>query len=264
MNLKDNILPEVVAACEKAAAFIQSAKGQVGNDNIETKSLNSLVSYVDKTSETMLIEALSAIIPGSTFLSEEGMTEQSEGEYQWIIDPLDGTTNFLHDIPVFAISVALRHHGEIVLGVVLEVNRMECFTAIKNGGAFLNQQPILVKNNAVLGDALIATGFPYYDFEILEKYIAFLQSLMTSTRGIRRLGAAAVDLCYVACGRFDVFYEHSLAPWDVAAGALIVKEARGFVSDFKGESDWLFGRNIVAGTTGLQQEFMSKIQQYQL
>lgn len=264
MNLKDNILPEVIKACEKAAAFIQSAKGQVGNDKIETKSLNSLVSYVDKTSETMLIDSLSDIIPGSTFLSEEGMTEQSEGEYQWIIDPLDGTTNFLHDIPVFAISVALRHHGEIVLGVVLEVNRMESFSAIKNAGAFLNHQPISVKNNAILGDALIATGFPYYDFEILEKYIALLQSLMTSTRGIRRLGAAAVDLCYVACGRFDIFYEHSLAPWDVAAGALIVKEAGGFVCDFKGKEDWLFGRNIVAGTPGLQQEFMKKIKQYQL
>jgi len=242
--------------------FLRDELGKVSNQQIETKSLNSLVSYVDKTAETMLVEQLSATLPNSVFLTEEETVEQQKGEYRWIIDPLDGTTNFLHQLPVFSISVALQQNEETILGVVLEVNRNECFSAFKNGGAFLNEQPIKVKANDKLSDALIATGFPYYDFEREEAYFKLFRKLIHQTRGIRRLGSAAVDLCYVACGRFDAYFEYSLNAWDVAAGALIVQEAGGHVFDFSGGNDYLFGREIVAVNNGLKREFEEMIKEH--
>jgi myo-inositol-1(or 4)-monophosphatase len=220
------------------------------------------VTYVDKNAESILVHALQKILPGSTFLTEENTIQQAQGEWQWIIDPLDGTTNFIHQIPVFGISVALKHKEEIVLGVVYEVNKNECFYASKNNGAFLNGNKISVSATSVLADSLVATGFPYYDFNSVENYLNALRVLMTSTRGIRRLGAASIDLCYVACGRFDVFFEYSLAPWDVAAGALIVEEAGGKISDFKGTKNWLFGKEIIATNHMVYDEFAEVLQRF--
>lgn len=231
---------------ESVADFIRGEVGKVSAEKIETKSLNSLVSYVDKTAERQLVAGLSELLPGSTFLTEEETVEQAEGEFQWIIDPLDGTTNFLHQLPCFAVSVALRQREEIVLGIVYEVNRHECFYAWKNGGAWLNGQRINASSTASLADSLVATGFPYRDFETMHRYLAILQDLMKGTRGLRRYGAAAVDLAYVACGRFDSFFEYGLAAWDVAAGILIVQEAGGRVSDFVGGEDYLFGGRLLA------------------
>ncbi|RMG88033.1 MAG: inositol monophosphatase [Bacteroidetes bacterium] len=239
---------EIVAA---VAEFIRGETGKVRAADIEDKSWNSLVSYVDKTAEQQLVTQLQKLLPGAVFLTEEGTVEQSQGEFQWIIDPLDGTTNFLHQVPCFSISVALRHRQNSVLGIVYEINLSECFSAWKGGGAFLNGRPIQVSANATLKDSLLATGFPYYDYDRIKAYLRALESFMQTTRGIRRLGSAAVDLAYVACGRFDAFFEYSLNPWDVAAGAFIVQEAGGRVADFAGENNFLFGKEIIAANPAI-------------
>ena len=235
----------------ETADFLRAELGKVQAGAIETKSLNSLVSYVDKTAEMQLVSKLSALLPNSTFLTEEETVEQTKGEYQWIIDPLDGTTNFLHQVPMFAVSVALQHHDETVLGIVYEVNRAECFYAWKNGGSFLNGQPIQVSPTKTLSESLLATGFPYYDFKWVDPYLATFRELIQNTRGIRRCGAAAVDLAYVACGRFDGFYEYSLSAWDMAAGVILIQEAGGQVSDFTGGDDYLFGKHIIVGNPAI-------------
>lgn len=235
----------------ETADFLKAELGKVQAVAIETKSINSLVSYVDKTAEQQLVSKLSALLPNSTFLTEEETVEQSKGEYQWIIDPLDGTTNFLHQVPMFAVSVALQHYDETVLGVVYEVNRSECFSAWKGGGAFLNGHPIQVSSTKTLSESLLATGFPYYDFKWIDPYLAVFRHLIQNTRGVRRCGAAAVDLAYVACGRFDGFYEYSLSAWDMAAGVLLIQEAGGQVSDFAGGEDYLFGKNIIVGNPSI-------------
>ena len=241
------------------ADFIRGEVGKVGVEKIEVKSLNSLVSYVDKTAERQLVAGLNELLPGSTFLTEEETVEQAAGEFQWIIDPLDGTTNFLHQLPCFAVSVALRQQEEIVLGIVYEVNRLECFSAWKGGGAWLNGQPIHAAATASLADSLVATGFPYRDFGTMHRYIEILQELMKSTRGLRRYGAAAVDLAYVACGRFDSFFEYGLAAWDVAAGVLIVQEAGGKVSDFDGGDNYVFGGKLLAAAPGVFDQMLKVV-----
>lgn len=240
-------------------AFLAEQSGKVKASDIETKSLNSLVSYVDKEAEKRLVAQLQLLIPNSVFLTEEETVSQQEGDYRWIIDPLDGTTNFLHQLPCFSISVALQYKGETIIGIVYEVNQDECFYAWKNGGAFLNGQAIGVTQTAALGDTLIATGFPYYDFERMDDYLKSLRFLMTNTRGIRRMGSAAVDLAYTACGRFDAFFEHSLHPWDVAAGAFLVQEAGGKVSDFGGGDNYLYGKEMVATNAKIYSTFMQNL-----
>ena len=232
----------------RAGKFLLGEFGKVEKEEIETKSLNSLVSYADKEAEKILVEGLAKCLPGSVFLTEEKTTEQKSGTYQWIIDPLDGTTNFLHRIPIFAVSVGLRHEGEIILGIVYDPNRSECFYAWKGGGAFLNGKPIKVKDNDNLADSLVATGFPYYDFEYTPEYLKILEELMQNTRGLRRPGSAAIDLAYTACGRFDAFYEYNLQVWDVAAGLLLVREAGGVLCDFSGGEKYKDGTEVIAGS----------------
>ena len=253
------MLREIYTETEKlvanSAQFIRSQIGNVGNQQIETKSLNSLVSFVDKTAEEILVEGCMKILPEAGFITEEETIEKStDKEWLWIIDPLDGTTNFLHSLPFFSISVALQHRGKTVIGIVCEVNRQEMFYAIKNEGAYLNGRKISCSANQYLADSLLATGFPYYDFGKRDAYLKLLGELMPKCRGIRRLGSAALDLAYTACGRFDAFFEYSLAPWDVAAGAFIVEEAGGIVSDFSCGDDYLFGKEILATNRGINKE----------
>lgn len=255
----EQLCQKTCSLVESVADFIRGQVGKVGLEKIEVKSLNSLVSYVDKTAEQRLVTGLNELLPDSTFLTEEETVEQTSGEFQWIIDPLDGTTNFLHQLPCFAVSVALRHQDEIVLGVVYEVNRKECFFAWKNGGAWLNGQRIYCSATNSLADSLVATGFPYRDFDTMAKYILILQELMKRTRGLRRYGAAAVDLAYVACGRFDAFFEYGLAAWDVAAGILLVTEAGGKVSDFDGGSNYLFGGRLLATSPGVFEPMLKQL-----
>ncbi len=249
-----DICKKSIPIIKSAGHFIREELGKVSNPDIEEKSLNSLVSYVDKTAEEKLVSGLRALLPEAGFLTEEGTVTQESKELNWIIDPLDGTTNFLFQIPVFSVSVALQEEGELVLGIVYEINRDECFSSWKNGGAFLNERPIRVSSRGTIAEGLIATGFPYYDYSKTPQYMEVLTTFMQSTRGIRRLGSAAVDLAYVACGRFDAFYEYSLHIWDVAAGILLVREAGGIVSDFQGRESYLSGDEILASSTQVYEE----------
>ena len=255
------LLPEVLKVADAAAKFIRFEKSRFKADDIQVKGLNDLVSYVDKQSEQQIVKALSELLPGSGFIVEENSASE-KSTYNWIVDPLDGTTNFIHGIPSYAVSIALEHNQQIVLGVVHEVTRDEAFYALKDKGAFLNGALIKVSENRILKDALIATGFPIYNFSRQEAYLNVLRILMHQTHGIRRIGAAAVDLCYLACGRVDAFFEYNLSPWDVAAGALIVAEAGGSVSDFNGENNWLFGKEIIATNSYLKEEFSQIIRQH--
>ncbi len=247
MNL-EKLTKESISIVREAGAFIRDHLGQVDGRQIEAKALNSLVSFVDRGAEERLVAGLGALLPGAAFLTEEDTVDNQEGDLRWIIDPLDGTTNFLHQLPCFSVSIALEKSGQLVLGIVYEINRDECFSAWQNGGAFLNGQPIKVSRPARLADALVATGFPYHDYDWIQPYFQVLEVFMRGTRGIRRFGSAAVDLAYVACGRFDAFFEARLNPWDVAGGAVLVREAGGIVTDFLGEDNFLFGGEIIASS----------------
>lgn len=241
-----NMLNAMEAIAKEAGVFIRREALSFNKSKVEYKGLNDLVSYVDKTAEEYIIGRLSKLLPNAGFITEEEMIPNSSKEYNWIIDPLDGTTNFIHGIPVYAVSIALQHHHKIVAGVVYEINRDECFSAFAEGGATLNGQKIQVTTIDTLNETLVATGFPYTKFEKIDQYLSVLQELMLKTRGVRRLGSAAVDLAYVACGRFDAFFEYNLNAWDVAAGALLVQEAGGMVTDFKKGNNYIFGKEIIA------------------
>lgn len=247
---------------KEVGSFIRNEVKKIKLQDIETKGEHDLVTYVDKTSEKMLVEGLLKLLPESGFIVEENTVKQKDSKYTWIVDPLDGTTNFIHSIPCFSISVALNEGKETILGIVYEVNMDECFYAWKGGQAYLNEEKISVSSQNNMDLSLIATGFPYNDFSLLEKYLDFFKELMVSTRGVRRLGSAAVDLAYVASGRFEAFYEYSLNPWDVAAGAFIVKQAGGIVTDFKGEDDYIFGEQIIASNSNIYPEFKDLLSKY--
>lgn len=242
-----------------AGAFIAAQAKEFNSSMIENKGLHDLVSYVDREAEKMIIEGLSVLLPEAGFIAEEGTSAKRGDVYNWIIDPLDGTTNFMQGIPVYAVSIALMHKDETVLGVVYEIGQQDCFYAWKEGGAYLNGIKISVSDKADMHQALLATGFPYSNFDRLDAYMEFLKWALENARGVRRLGSAATDLAYVACGRFDAFWEYDLKPWDVAAGALLVIEAGGEVVDFKGNADYIFGRTIVASNSLLKKGIVSKI-----
>ena len=226
---------------------------------IESKGLHDLVSYVDKESEKMIIDQLSKILPESGFIAEEGTSSRHGERYNWVIDPLDGTTNYIQGVPIYAVSIGLLDGDELVVGVVYEVGLDECFYAWKEGGAYLNGEPITVSERDDIHDALLATGFPYSNFDQLDEYLALLKWTMTNARGVRRLGSAATDLAYVACGRFDAFWEYDLKPWDVAAGALIVREAGGVVTDFNGGNNYIFSGEIIASNALLADLMLEKV-----
>ena len=228
---------------------------------VEEKGLNDLVSYVDKTAEEKLVKGLRAILPEAGFITEEGTAGYSKEKFRWVVDPLDGTTNFTHGLPVYAISIALMEQDELVAGVVYEINKDEMFWGVKGDGAWLNNNPIRVSGRTKLSESLLATGFPYHDFAQMPAYLNILNEFMQSTHGLRRMGSAAVDLAYVACGRFEGFFEYNLNAWDVAAGSLIVNEAGGEVTDFNLDKNFLFGKEIIAGGNVLK-EMHSVIAKY--
>jgi len=256
-----SLLEPVKEVANKAAQFIRKERENFTNDKIEIKGLNDLVSYVDKGAEKLIVEELKKLVLDAGFIVEEN-SASGKKDYNWIVDPLDGTTNFIHGIPCYAVSIALEYKGEILIGVVHEVSRNECFYAVKNMGAFLNGKSIHVSSNKTLSDSLIATGFPIYNFNRQENYLNVLRELMQKTHGIRRIGAAAADLCYLACGRVDAFYEYNLNAWDVAAGALIIKEAGGTVTDFSNGTNWLFGKELIATNGFVKTEFSELIHKH--
>lgn len=253
---------EVEKAAREAGEFIQKESQNFDINRTEKKGLNDFVSYVDKGSEKMLVEKLSQLIPEAGFITEEGTSKKVGLKYCWVIDPLDGTTNFLHGFHPYSISIALMEYDEIVAGVVYEAGGGESFYAWKGGGAWLNGERIHVSKAERLADSLVATGFPYNDFMKIDAYMNLLTYLCRNTHGIRRLGSAAIDLAYVACGRFEVFYEYGLKQWDIAAGTIIVREAGGRVSDFSGNEKNLTGEEFIAGNSNVFSEILGIVSNF--
>jgi myo-inositol-1(or 4)-monophosphatase len=229
---------------------------------VEVKGLNDFVTQYDKLTEEKLVAGLEDLLPGAGFIAEEQTSTYISSDYNWIIDPIDGTTNFIHGLPVYAISIGLSFRGQIVLGVVYEIGASECFSASAGGGAYLGSSPIKVSGCARVSDALIAAAFPYNNYSRMEPYMLSLSYLVAHSHGQRMLGSAATNLAYVACGRFDAFYEYDLKPWDVAAGSIIVKEAGGAVSDFAGGGGYISGGEIIACAAGIADEFNAIVSGY--
>ncbi len=248
---------QVNQVCRDTAVFLRAELGQVQPGQIEEKFMNGLVSYVDRQAEEMLVEQLSKILPSAGFLTEEATVAQQDAELQWIIDPLDGTTNFLHGLPHFSISIGLKAGDDLVLGVVNHVPNNQLFYAWQGGGAWREGQRIQVSQRDTLRQSLISTGFPYHDFEREQAWSAAFNQFMRQCRGLRRFGSAALDLAYVACGYFDVFYEYGLSAWDVAGGIVLVREAGGQVTDFSGGKDILAKQEILAGNTAVFEEALA-------
>jgi len=261
MNL-ETITKQVVQLSKTVGYFIKNEVNKLDKDDIEEKGIHNLVTYVDKQSEKQIVKELGIILPEAGFITEEDDTLIRSTSLNWVIDPLDGTTNFIHRIPLYAISIALMDGDEVILGVIYEINLKECFYAWKGSPAFLNGNEIHVSTTTNLDNSLLATGFPYYDYSMLDPYLDLFKELMQTTRGVRRLGSAAVDLAYVACGRFELFYEYGLQSWDVAAGALIVKQAGGKVTDFTGNNNFVFGKQLIASNKHTHIEFSKKISHY--
>jgi len=258
MQLKQ-LCKQTIEIAKRGGAFIKQEAKTFDRSRIEMKGFNDLVSYVDKQTEELLVAGLKEILPEAGFITEEGTETTRQEKYNWIIDPLDGTTNFTHGLHHYAVSIGLMEDQEIVLGVIYNPEHDECFYAYKDGGAYLNDEKIQVSDAPALKDGLIATGFPYYDFELTQQYLQVLGSFMSSSHGVRRIGSAALDLAYVAAGRCEGFFEFNLNPWDVAAGIVIVKEAGGQLSKFTAGGDYLFGREIVASNGFIHQEMLDKI-----
>jgi myo-inositol-1(or 4)-monophosphatase len=257
-----NIENGVIKTCKDVSDFMRRESAAFDRSRIEQKhgDFNNLVSYVDQESEKKIVSALQKIFPAAGFITEEGTVEQtSNQEFNWIIDPLDGTTNYLHGFPLYAISIALAQNNQPILGVVYNVVPDECFHAIKGGKAYCNKREIRVSAVATLRESLLATGFPYYHLDKSDVYLDIIKEFLAKTHGIRRLGSAAIDLAYVACGKLEGFFEYNLNPWDVAAGAFIVQQAGGRVTDFKDENNYLFGGEMCASNAVIHPEMLDLI-----
>jgi len=260
MNL-EKITTDVCTLAGDVAGFLHDEQKKLRGGDVRVKGVHNYVTYVDETAEKMLIEGLLKILPGSGFIAEEspGMVAK---ELTWIVDPLDGTTNYIHGLPVYAISIALRQGDETIAGMIYEASQKEYLVTWKGSGTFLNGSQVFVSEREKLNESLFATGFPYYDYSRLGNYMELFGHMMRNTRGIRRLGSAAADLAWVACGRFDGFYEYGLSPWDVSAGAILVANAGGKVSDFQGHDNYIFGREIIATNPHIFPEFLSVVREH--
>jgi len=255
----NKILTQSIDIIKDVAKFIKNEQNKLSKHQIQTKGIHDFVTYVDKNAEIKLVEKLSALIPNAGFITEEKTIAKKGETFNWIIDPLDGTTNYIHALSPVAISVALQKNEQTILGVVYEISLEECFYSIKGKPAYLNGKKIEVTKKSVIEEALIATGFPYYDYKRLPQFMNTLSFFMKNSHGLRRLGSAATDLVYVACGRFEAFYEYSLNVWDVAAGAFIVQNAGGKVSDFYGNNDFLYGKEIIATNSAIYDNFFNAV-----
>lgn len=250
-----------VRAAQQAARLIRERAGEVDDRDADTKGVHDFVTEIDEAAQALIIRVVRQAFPEIDVLAEEGADEDalapSEGP-RWIIDPIDGTTNFMHGLPPYAVSIALEVEQESVVGVVLDVARGELFTAVRGGGLYVSGAPAQVSSTRDLDDALLATGFPYRAFDHVDAYLKVLGRFMRTARGIRRGGSASVDLAHVACGRYSGFFETGLRPWDVAAGVLLVEEAGGRVTDYRGERCAVFGQQILA-TNGRIHEAMQEV-----
>lgn len=244
-----------VRAARRAGDIIVRGLDRLDNITVETKAGNDFVSEIDRDAENSIIQTITRSYPDHSFLAEESGHSGGKGddaaEYEWIIDPLDGTTNFLHGFPVFAVSIALRVRGRLEHAVIYDPMRQELFTASRGGGAMLDGKRIRVTQCRELSKALVGTGFPFRDTDNVDKYLPMFREMITKTRGVRRPGAAALDLAYVAAGRLDGFWEMGLSIWDIAAGCLLIQEAGGLVGTIKGGTDHLETGNVLAANPKL-------------
>jgi len=253
-----------VKAARAAGAIINRASLDLDILKINTKSPNDFVTEVDQAAEAVIIETLLTAYPGHGILAEESGREHGakNSEYVWIIDPLDGTTNFIHGFPVYAVSIALAHRGVVQQAVVYDPARNDLFYASKGRGAFLNDKRLRVSRRTRLQDSLIGTGFPFRKGDNFKRYVKMFEEVMQHCAGLRRPGAAALDLCYVAAGYYDGFFETGLNPWDVAAGSLMITEAGGLIGNFTGEPDFLYQRECVAGNPKIYGQLVQMLSPY--
>jgi myo-inositol-1(or 4)-monophosphatase len=244
------MLNVAITAARKAGAVINRASLDLERVQVSAKSHNDFVTEVDQAAEEAIIDTLLTAYPGHAILAEESGRSRGakDSEYLWIIDPLDGTTNFIHGFPVYAVSIALSFRGQLQQAVVYDPSRNDLFYASKGKGAFLNDRRLRVSKRIRMQEALIGTGFPFRKGDNFQRYMKMFEAVMTQCAGLRRPGAASLDLCYVAAGFYDGFFETGLSPWDIAAGALIITEAGGLIGNFTGEPDYLYQREVVAGT----------------
>ena len=249
---------ELVPLCQQVAGFIRAELYKVEAADIETKDMNSLVSYVDKEAEKMIVKRLSDLLPESGFITEEGTVASTLKKDMWIIDPLDGTTNFLRKLPHFSISIALRHEDDVVLGIVYDVMLEDAYTAIRGEGAWKGDKKLKVSDTATMSEAIVITGFPYERDQQIAASFEVLKHCIQHCRGIRRLGSAALDLAYLSAGIIDIYYENSLNIWDLAAGALLVEEAGGTVTDYSGGDTYLNNGSIIS-SNGILHASMAQV-----
>ncbi len=259
-----SICIKVTELTKEVGKFIQQEASKFDIDqSAEHKGANELVSYVDKEAEKLLVSTLTQLLPEAGFITEEGTIEKDNFDLCWIIDPLDGTTNFMHQLPLYAISVALKYKNEIVIGVVHELNRDECFYAWQGGGAYVNGKKIQVAKTKTVSESLVVTGFPYSMDTRADKYMNIVRDFQLSTHGVRRLGSAATDMAYVACGRLDGYFEFNVKLWDIAGGVCILAEAGGKTTDFNGNSNIGKVQGIEVVAAGLiHQEMLDIVKRY--
>jgi myo-inositol-1(or 4)-monophosphatase len=259
-QLKEFLLTAVTAA-RLSGDIILKNLGQLSTADIQTKQAFDFVTRVDKWSEAVIMQTVREKFPHHLFLSEETLKQEGNGGYRWIIDPLDGTTNYIHSYPMFSVSIALEFQNEIILGVVFDPLRDELFHSVKGGGSFLNNSSISVSDIALAEKSLIATGFPFRKKEMIDRYLDAFRKIFERVSDIRRAGSAAIDLAYIAAGRVEGFFELNLSPWDIAAGSLLIREAGGIISDFGGGNEYLSTGNVVAGNRFIQPEMLKTIKQ---
>jgi len=250
-----------VRAARAAGDIIVRNMDRIDRLKVVTKQNNDFVSNVDHMAEEVIIATIKEAYPDHGILAEESGTQAEDSEYQWIIDPLDGTTNYLHGFPQFAVSIALKYKNRLVVGVIYDPVAQELFVASRGNGATLNDKKIRVTNHKGLHNALLGTGFPYYDQSYLDTYLETMKEFIQKTAGLRRPGSAALDLAWLAAGRIDGFWEFNLKAWDIAAGALIVREAGGIVSDFENKEGYLENGDIIAAAPKVFPEMIKIIQE---
>ncbi len=259
MSMYDEALRVAIDAAVEAGQLIRSHAGKIQGKQIRMKNYHDLVTEIDEQSQQIIVDRLLEAFPNSQVLAEEGDLSKGEEKIEglrWIIDPIDGTTNFTHGMPPYAVSIGLEDNGVLVAGVVLEVGRWELFTAIKGQGVLVNGIPAAVSQAQTVSDSLVVTGFPYRHFEHLEDFLSLLGGMLKKARGVRRTGAASVDLAYVAVGRFDAFFETGLMPWDLAAGTLLINEAGGKVTNYSNQANKIFDRQVLATNGHIHEEML--------
>lgn len=261
------ILPDidfVEALAKSSGKFLKANLSKLKKHQIHFKGQNDYVTAIDQKSEKMLVEKILKRFPKHQIMAEEFYATGHRDLDQpiWIIDPLDGTANFIHGLPIFSVSIGFYLKGKMLLGVVFDPNRNELFSAVRGYGAYLNHKKIKVSQTRKLKDSLLATGFPFRSNSIIDDYLKTFKIFAKNSHGIRRTGSAAIDLCYVACGRYDGFWEFNLYPWDIAAGSLIVQEAGGIATNFQGQSLQLVPQNILAGNIDLHPQLQSVVKKF--